>query len=151
VKTSIQRPLMIIDDDDDLRMALVLIMTAQGYEVAAYGSARAALTALKEGSQPFLILLDLMMAGMTGWEFRAVQMGDPTLATFPVVVLTAVSSVSDGTHTLDDLEIMEKPFELDALLSVVRRYAAAAYAHDQTAGIRGTEVTRVAGPAADQP
>ena len=101
MKTSTQRPLMIIDDDDDIRMALVMIMTAHGYEIAAHGNARAALTALRDGCRPFLILLDLMMAGMTGWEFRAVQMGDPALAIFPVVVLTAVSSARDGSPGLD--------------------------------------------------
>jgi two-component system C4-dicarboxylate transport response regulator DctD len=141
---------MIIDDDDDIRMALVMIMTAHGYEIAAHGNARAALTALRDGCQPFLILLDLMMAGMTGWEFRAVQMGDPTLATFPVVILTAVSSARDGSPGLDGVEIMEKPFELDALLTVVRRYAAAAHANEQPAGDPAAEVTRVAGPAADR-
>jgi CheY-like chemotaxis protein len=56
---------MIIDDDDDLRSALTLIMSAHGYEVAAFGDARRALGALEGGTVPFLILLDLMMAGMS--------------------------------------------------------------------------------------
>jgi CheY-like chemotaxis protein len=117
-------PLMIIDDDDDLRTALVLIMEAQGYEVRAYGNARTALGALQSGPVPFLILLDLMMAGMSGWEFRAAQLQDPRLAPIPVVVITAVSSLADDTHTLADVEIMEKPFELDTLLALVSRHAA---------------------------
>jgi len=124
VNVSTRQPLMIIDDDDDLRTALVWIMKAQGYEVAAYGSARAALGALQTGHSPFLILLDLMMAGMSGWEFRAAQLEDPRIAPIPVVVLTAVSSLSDGSHTLSNVEIMEKPFELDTLLGLVGRYAA---------------------------
>jgi CheY-like chemotaxis protein len=117
-------PLMIIDDDDDLRNALAFIMTEQGYEVAAFGDARAALDALERAPAPFLILLDLMMAGMSGWEFRANQLRNPKLTAIPVVVLTAANTLSDGSQTLSDVEILEKPFPLDTLLNVVGRYAA---------------------------
>ena len=119
-------PLMIIDDDDDLRTALVLIMEAQGYEVTAYGNARTALGALQSGPVPFLILLDLMMAGMSGWEFREAQLGNPRLTSIPVVILTAATTLSDGAHTLSDVEILEKPFELDTLVALVSRYEAVA-------------------------
>ena len=54
-----------------------LIMSTYGYEVTAFGDARAALGALEGGAAPFLILLDLMMAGMSGWEFRAAQLENP--------------------------------------------------------------------------
>jgi CheY-like chemotaxis protein len=116
-------PLMVIDDDDDLRTALDLIMTAEGYQVAAFGDARRALSALENGTAPFLILLDLMMAGMSGWEFRAAQLDNPALSGIPVVVLTAANTLTDGVHTLSDVEIVGKPFALDSLLAVVERYA----------------------------
>ena len=122
---AVSLPLMIIDDDDDLRTALTLIMSAHGYEVAAFGDARRALGALEGGTAPFLILLDLMMAGMSGWEFRAAQLENPKLTEIPVVVLTAANTLSDGVHTLSDVEIIPKPFALDALLAVVERYAGA--------------------------
>ena len=121
--TATRRPLMIIDDDDDLRKALTLIMSTYGYDVAAFGDARGALSALENGTIPFLILLDLMMAGMSGWEFRAAQLGDPKLASIPVVVLTAANTLTDGVHTLSGAEIIPKPFVLDALLAVVERHA----------------------------
>ena len=122
-------PLMIVDDDDDLRDALADIMTAQGYEVAAFADARAALAALEEGMTPFLILLDLMMPGMSGWEFRAAQLANPTLARIRVVVVTAANNLSDGACTLSSLEVLHKPFTLEILLPVVARYAAAPRAH----------------------
>ena len=118
--------LMIIDDDDDLRSALAFIMSAHGYQVAAFGDARRALDALETGAPPFVILLDLMMAGMSGWEFRAAQLEHVTLSAIPVVILTAANTLTDGVHTLSDVQIMEKPFALDALLALVARYAAAA-------------------------
>ena len=74
---------------------------------------------------PFLILLDLMMPGMSGWEFRAAQLENPRLTSIPVVVLTAANTLSDETHMLSDIEILHKPFELDTLLTVVGRYAVA--------------------------
>lgn len=119
-------PLMIIDDDDDLRNALSVVMSAYGYEVAAFGDARRALGALETSPPPFLILLDLMMAGMSGWEFRAAQLANVQLSPIPVVILTAANTLTDAVHTLSDVEIVEKPFALDALLEIVARYAAAA-------------------------
>ena len=117
---------MIVDDDDDLRETIADIMSAQGYTVAAFADARAALAALESGRTPFLILLDLMMPGMSGWEFRAAQLKNPRLAPIPVVVVTAASTFIDGAPPLGDIEILRKPFELDTLLTLVGRYAAAA-------------------------
>jgi CheY-like chemotaxis protein len=98
-------------------------MTAQGYVVTAFGDARRALSALDTGPLPFLILLDLMMAGMSGWEFRAAQLASTRLNPIPVVVLTAANTLSDGVHTVSDVETVAKPFALDELLEVVGRYA----------------------------
>jgi CheY-like chemotaxis protein len=119
-------PLMIVDDDDDLRDAIADIMSAQGYKIAAFADARAALASLESGGTPFLILLDLMMPGMSGWEFRAAQLKSPRLTPIPVVVVTAASTFIDGAAALPDIEILRKPFELDTLLTLVGRYAAAA-------------------------
>ena len=118
-------PLMIVDDDDDLRDALADVMIAQGYEVAAFADARTALTALEEGLTPFVILLDLMMPGMSGWDFRTAQLENPAMALIPVVVVTAAGNLSDGAGTLSSVEVLYKPFALDILLPTVARYASA--------------------------
>jgi CheY-like chemotaxis protein len=78
---------------------------------------------------PFLILLDLMMPGMSGWEFRAAQLENPTLALIPVVVVTAAGHLSDAARTLSSVEVLHKPFTFEILLPVVARYAAAPRAH----------------------
>ena len=116
-------PLMIIDDDDDLRDSLADILADVGYEVAAFGDARKALTALENGLTPFLILLDLMMPGMSGWEFRAAQLENAKLARIPVVVVTAATSVRVEGPTLGDVPVVHKPFALDTLLPVVAQHA----------------------------
>jgi len=114
---------MIVDDDDDLREILADIMSSQGYEVAAFADARKALAALEGGLSPFLILLDLMMPGMSGLEFRAAQLDDPRLAEIPVAVVTAAASLTDGDRTMSNVETLRKPFALDAALTLVGRYA----------------------------
>jgi len=128
VSIPVNRSLMIIDDDDDLRTILADILTTQGFMVAAFGQARTALAALEVGQAPFLILLDLMMPGMSGWEFRAAQLENARLARIPVVVVTAANILNEGAGSLPDVEILRKPFDLDTLLAVVDRYAAAARA-----------------------
>ena len=120
---AVSRPLMIVDDDDDLRDILAEIMISQGYRVEAFADARKALAALEAGLQPFLILLDLMMPGMSGWEFRAAQLENPGLALIPVAVVTAAASLKDGEQTMSNVETLRKPFALDAALTLVGRYA----------------------------
>jgi CheY-like chemotaxis protein len=115
-------PLMIVDDDDDLRQTLANVIAAHGYKVTAFGDARAALAALEDGQTPFLILLDLMMPAMSGWEFRAAQLKNAALASIPVVVVTAANVASHDMPTLPDVEILRKPFDLDRLLTVIERY-----------------------------
>ena len=117
-------PVLIVDDDDDLRSTLADLLAAEGYKVAAFGDARSALAALEDGQRPFLILLDLMMPGMSGWEFRAAQLERAALASIPVVLVTAATRMlnHDG-HALSGLEILRKPFDLDVLLALVDRYA----------------------------
>ena len=119
-------PLMIVDDDDDLRQTLANVIAAYGYKVTAFGDARVALAALEDGQTPFLILLDLMMPGMSGWEFRAAQLENASLASIPVVVVTAANVASHGMPTLPDVEILRKPFDLDRLLAIIERYGGAA-------------------------
>jgi CheY-like chemotaxis protein len=65
------------------------------------------------------VLLDLMMPGMNGWEFRLAQLRNPAIADIPVVVLSALGRVS----TIDALAFLPKPFGLDDLLELVRRAA----------------------------
>ena len=69
--------------------------------------------------RPDLIVLDLMMPGMTGWEFRAAQLDEPMLATIPVLVVTALGHDPDIAVSA----VLAKPFRLDDLLAHVRRFA----------------------------
>jgi CheY-like chemotaxis protein len=114
------KSVLIIDDDPEVREAVREVLEEQGLRVLCASSGREALQILRAESEPCLILLDLLMPIMSGWQFRAVQAQDPVLARLPVVVMTATSSLEDAAIHADG--ILRKPVHLDDLVAVVRRY-----------------------------
>src|SRR5262245_34872901 len=92
---------LIVDDDYDIRATLHEILSDEGYDVASSANGFEALQALRSGTAPCLILLDLMMPVMDGWQFRAQQLSDPTLASIPVVVLSADAGVAQKSRALN--------------------------------------------------
>jgi CheY-like chemotaxis protein len=112
---------LVVDDETDIREAVSEVLEEEGYEVCGAGDGAEALSKARE-RHPSVVLLDLMMPGMNGWEFRAAQKGDPELAGIPVIVLSALGK----TAGLDAAEYLQKPFDLDDLLSAVRHHARAA-------------------------
>jgi CheY-like chemotaxis protein len=114
---------LVIDDDADLRDCLADLLGLAGYEVHEAAGGREALDALRGGLRPSLILLDLMMPEMSGWEFREAQRGDPELRSIPVVVLTAGRNLP--TDDLGATEILYKPMAAGDVLAAVSRGAGA--------------------------
>ncbi|HXE83029.1 MAG TPA: response regulator [Gemmatimonadales bacterium] len=83
------KTILIVDDDPEFREALVDIVRNEGFAVETATNGMQALDKLRWGLRPCVVLLDMQMAGMTGWDFRAEQSRDPTLAAIPVVAMTA--------------------------------------------------------------
>jgi CheY-like chemotaxis protein len=110
---------LVVDDESDIRQAVAEVLSYEGYQVLAACDGADALAKVR-AYHPELVLLDLMMPRMDGWEFRRAQMGDPEVCRIPVVVLSALESGPDG---LDAEGYIGKPFEMDELVSAVRRYA----------------------------
>ena len=82
--------ILIVDDDNDVRSALSELLEEEGFSVKGAPNGREALALLRGGTvHPAVILLDLMMPGMDGWDFRSEQMRDPQLAAVPVVIVSA--------------------------------------------------------------
>jgi CheY-like chemotaxis protein len=113
-------PVMIIEDDDDIRETLTALLADEGYRVLAHGNGAQALEALKHGARPGLILLDLMMPVMDGRQFRQAQLADPALAAIPVVLVTAAGLERVRREDYD--EVLRKPVKLDRVLATVARY-----------------------------
>ncbi len=111
---------LIIEDDDSAREALSDCLEMEGIHVAAALNGKEALDYLRGAHTPKVILLDLYMPVMTGWEFREAQKKDAAIADIPVVVVTAFGS--GMTKQIDADVIMHKPLDLDRLLTVIREY-----------------------------
>ena len=117
------RPILIVEDNDDTRRALAMLLNLEGYAVATAEDGLAGLRALLE-QRPSLVLLDLTMPLMDGWEFRAEQrsLPDQSLAAIPVILLTALSDAGRHARELGAAGFIQKPVEFAALLDAVRRY-----------------------------
>jgi len=93
--------------------------------VAGAANGRAALDMMRDGIRPSIILLDLMMPGMNGWDFRSAQLRDPELSAVPVVVVTASGFNQDAIRTeLGSIELVPKPIQPTKLLDIIERLTA---------------------------
>ena len=116
--------ILVIDDDDDLRETVCMLLMLAGYDVTAAANGREALDLLESAEVPNLILLDLMMPLMDGWQFRAEQKKRAKLANLPVLLLTASRNLGKLPIDVDAKDILLKPFASEDLLGAVRRHCA---------------------------
>lgn len=114
--------ILVVDDDDDLRESLCSLLEYEGYAVVQARDGRAALSLLMAPSRPSLILLDLMLPVMDGWEFRDRQQQDPELATIPVIVTTAVSRDYRLENRMGAADYLTKPLDVPRLLEAIRTF-----------------------------
>ena len=122
-----RRAVLIVDDDHDVREALREVLQDHGYDVLEAGNGHDALELLRgESHPPCVILLDIMMPVMDGWQFREAQRSDPALANIPVVVLSAQSHLQRGPEGVGASAFLKKPVQLPPLLATVARYCAPA-------------------------
>jgi CheY-like chemotaxis protein len=114
--------ILIVDDDNDVRAALCELLEAEGFAVEGVADGRVALARLRAAKvHPAVILLDLMMPGMDGWDFRTEQMRDPKLAAVPVVIVSASGFSRESIETqFRPAAYVEKPIERTELLGVLR-------------------------------
>jgi CheY-like chemotaxis protein len=117
------REVLLVEDDDDIRTDLAELLRLKGYSVQTAANGAEALDRLRDPELPCLILLDLMMPVMDGWQFREAQLQDDTLAEVPVVVITGIA---EDTAALQAKKVLRKPVRLDDLVSTIRGYCAAA-------------------------
>jgi CheY-like chemotaxis protein len=119
--------ILIIDDDLATQTVLADRLTARGYQPSVAANGLEALTYLHATDKlPDLILLDLRMPQMSGWQFLMVQRYDPDLARIPVVLLSAADDLSRNAVALKVPEYLEKPIRAADLLDLVERYCAQA-------------------------
>lgn len=113
---------LIIDDDRAVLNALGELLESEGYAVATALDGVDALNQLRAGLRPCVILLDLMMPRMDGWDFRHEQLKDPYLKDLPIVIITAAGfSEASVKAQFGDIEFVPKPPPEKGLLDAIRR------------------------------
>lgn len=114
------RRVLVIDDDFDTLDAIGDVLSMEGYEVRCVRSAKDALAQMSQ-IDPAIIVLDLMMPEMNGWEFLAIRKSDESLSNIPVLVLSADNRSLHQALEFEATEYVAKPIDLDALLNVIAR------------------------------
>jgi CheY-like chemotaxis protein len=121
--------ILIVEDDLQTREMLAALLSTAGFHAVAAEDGLEALHLLRAVRHraphvPCLILLDLKMPRLGGHEFRRAQLGDPTVASVPIAVMSAASDIEQRAQALGAVATVSKPIDFDLLLDVVRRYCA---------------------------
>ena len=114
--------ILVVDDDLDIRREVSEILREAGMEVMTARQGAEALQLLRSSMPPAVILLDLMMPGTDGWQFRRAQLADPALAGIPVIVVSTFSNGPRNVVELNAAGFITKPFSIDQLLSALQPY-----------------------------
>lgn len=136
-----QSYVLVIEDAPDQRDAVRLILELDGYDAVAVASGEDALQHLRDNELPSMILLDLMMHGTSGWDFRAAQLSDARLAMIPVVVCSGDGRLDEKARALRVVEQLAKPIEPKTLLAMVALHC------DRQARPSAARAIRESGPA----
>jgi CheY-like chemotaxis protein len=118
--------ILVVEDDPDIRESVVEILEDEGHVVTSAGDGREALDLLHSASPaPDLILLDLMMPVMSGYQFREEQLKLPAFAGIPVLVVTADVNARAKVESLKAAGFVQKPLKIQPLLDLVDQLLAA--------------------------
>jgi CheY-like chemotaxis protein len=112
---------MVVDDDPDIRVALEMCLDSEGYDVEACVDGKDALDRLGHGPCPEVIVLDLMMPRMNGFEVLEALRAETRWAGIPVVIVSANRGYS--AEDLGVVSVLRKPFELDDLVGALQSVA----------------------------
>jgi len=111
----VQHTVLVVDDDEDIRESLRLILEDEGFSVRLAADGAEAVAEM-EAQPPCFVILDLMMPVMDGWEVAGRMHDEERLSTIPVCVVTATPEWAPS----DSACVLRKPIDVDALLAVVR-------------------------------
>ncbi len=111
--------ILIVEDEKGIQEILKMALEMEGYQVFTADNGKEGLELLPKMPTPCLILLDLMMPVMNGWEFAEALSKEMTLATIPVVIVTAYG---ERAESIPSKGVLKKPIDLDALLRIANEW-----------------------------
>lgn len=118
---------LVVDDDPDIRDMIGQALELEGWRVVGAANGEEALRVAREGPRPDVILLDLMMPVMNGWEFLDDQRRDERLAAIPVVLISGDERLKEKAAKARVAGFLKKPMDLMELLDAVQRHGGAAW------------------------
>ena len=115
-------PILLVDDDESILTTVELLLAEEGYAVAVAANGQEALRRVA-AQRPCLILLDMKMPVMDGWAFAAAyrELPEPHA---PIIVMTAAHDSQQRASEISADDVIAKPFDVNQLLDLVRKYAA---------------------------
>lgn len=117
------KPILIIDDNDDVRDVLGLALRLEGFDVRTARDGREGLAEMERDPRPCAVLLDLHMPGMDGFEFRAAQRQRSDLMEIPVLLYSGHHDVAQAAARMGIEAYFQKPFDIDQIVTLIDRYA----------------------------
>lgn len=114
--------LLVLEDDPDISFLVEELLVAEGFDVHVARTAGEAFRWL-ETHVPSLILLDLLVPDMPGWEFDARRRADPRLAGVPLIVSSGLPAAAMEERPIDAVARLAKPYRIEELFTLIRRHA----------------------------
>jgi CheY-like chemotaxis protein len=118
---------LLIEDQDGTRQPMAQLLSARGFSVLEAADGQQALDLLRRRGDVRVIVLDLMLPTMDGWEFRERQRRDAALAGIPTIVLSGATFKTRDAYALRVNEHFRKPVNFDVLVEAIARYCPPAH------------------------
>ncbi len=115
------KTILIVEDDPEISYTLKLFLEGEGYRVLTANNGLKALEVLTQGLTPHLILLDMKMPIMNGWQF-AIEFVNKFDHMSPIIVFTAAADAAKRAQEVNAIGWIAKPFDLDELLALIKKY-----------------------------
>lgn len=112
--------LMLVEDDAVIQENLAAILEDEGFEVVCASHGEEGLSLLKSTTLPDLLLLDLMMPVMNGWQMRKAMLERPSWASIPCIIVSGAHDLGGQTDALCAQAFISKPIKLDKLLAAIQ-------------------------------
>jgi CheY-like chemotaxis protein len=139
------KSVLVVEDNEDIRESVAEVLRMEGFYVHTASDGKDALQKLENLSEP-LILLDMMMPVMNGWEFLEARKAHPVYRDYPVVVVSAVpagKALVQDTGLVHAEGLLEKPINIYNLLKVVQSYCEPAVIPPPTAAAAAQAATQL--------
>ena len=123
-----EHTVLLIEDDAGTREAMRDLLAAHGYSVVCAPDGTAALALLHSDVRPCVIVLDLMMSGLSGDDFRRAQLADQAIRDIPVILVSGARDLPARAAALNVAAFLAKPLGISELVAALARHCADATA-----------------------